>query len=99
MEKVIKGDYGQITVDAEGNVISIERGGTSQGFVYKNISEFKPGGGVCYIPELSDDTYTYADLLEICGDYDTALTVLDMLDWQHAETLYDEIIDDEELWG
>ena len=99
MEKVIQGDYGQITVDAEGNVINIERGGTSQGFVYKNMDAFKPGGGVCYIPELSDDTYTYADLLEICGDYDTALTVLDMLDWQHAETLYDEIIDDIERWG
>jgi len=97
MEKVIKGDYGQITVDAEGNVINIEREVTSQGFVYKNMDEFKPGGGVCYIPELTDAMYTYADILEICGDYDTALTVLDMIDWQHVETLYEEITADDEL--
>lgn len=97
MEKVIQGDYGSIKVDAEGNVISFERGATLQGFVYKNMSEFKPGGGVCYIPELSDTMYTYDNLIEICGDYDTALTVLDMVDWQHVESLHDEIEQDNEM--
>lgn len=91
MNKVIEGDYGSVTIDTEGNVVSFERGRTLQGYVYKNMDAFKPGGGVCYIPELSDIMYTYDDLLEICGDYDTALTVLDMVDWQYIESLYDEI--------
>lgn len=95
--KIIEGDYGSITVDAKGNVVSFERGATLQGFVYKNMNEFKSGGGVCYIPELSDTMYTYDDFMDICKDYDTAITVLDMVDWQHVETAYDEFKECEEI--
>lgn len=95
--KVIKGDYGSITVDKKGNVVSFERGATLQGFVYKNMNEFKPCGGVCYIPELSDTMYTYDDFMYICKDYDTAITVFDMVDWQHVETAYDEFKECEEI--
>ena len=95
--KIIKGDYGSITVDAKGNVVSFERGATLQGFVYKNLDEFKQGGEVCYIPELSDTMYTYDDFMDICKDYDTAITVFDMVDWQHVETAYDEIKECEEI--
>ena len=96
--KIIKGDYGSIKVDDKGNVVSFERGATLQGFVYKNLDEFKPSGGVCYIPELSDTMYTYDDFMDICDkDYGAAITVFDVVDWQHVETAYDEMKESEDI--
>lgn len=52
---------------------------------------FKPGGGVCYVPELGDRKYTYEDFVEIAkGNIDYATLLFSRCTWQHPETLVDE---------
>lgn len=91
--KTIKGDYGSIKVDNNGDVVEINRERTSQGFVYKNEEAFLNKEGICYIAELSDEPYTYKDILEISeGNEDLATLVFDDIDWQHPESRYEEVL-------
>lgn len=71
----------------------IDREATAQGFVYKNPNAFySKSKEVCYIAELSDDLHTYADFLEIAkGNAEIAGYLFDRVDWQHPQTLMDEV--------
>lgn len=61
-----------------------------QGTIYKNLANFERKKGVCYVPELSDDEYTYQDFLDLCGgNPDMAEYVFETVDWQHPESLID----------
>ena len=73
-----------------------------QGFVYKDEEAFLyDQDKVCYIAE--DDypnvekRYTRKDIVRICkGDVKMAQIVFYLLDWQHPETVYDELCAEEE---
>ncbi len=53
---------------------------------------------VCYIPELSDATYTRNDFLDLFnGQEEFAEACFYGLDWQHPETWLDEAMINEEL--
>ena len=83
----IKGDYGTITTNGRSEVLEIEREATEQGFVFKDYNAFNNKRGVCYIPELSDETYTYNDFLELaCGRKSLAFYIFDTVDWQSPES-------------
>lgn len=70
----------------------IVKGLSEQGEVYKNSKAFyKKLNEVCYIPELSDDGYTYEDFLNLAnGSEEVASMLFDTVDWQSPETLLDE---------
>ena len=70
----------------------IDRGMTAQGFVYKNPNAYNSKSNeVCYIAELSDDVYTYADFLKIAkGNEKVADYLFETVDWQMPETLMSE---------
>lgn len=90
MPKIVIGDYGRIVLVGH-RVIGIERGATTQGFVYKNTKAYEDKQGVCYIPELRDETYTYDDFISIAnGDEKVARELFDTVDWQSPELLMDE---------
>lgn len=58
-----------------------------QGFIFKDEDAFlnRPDD-VCYIAELSDETYTKNDILSICkGNEEIASEVFYNVDWQSPE--------------
>jgi len=64
---------------------------TENGYCYKNYKAFESKKGICYVPELSDEQYTYNRFVEIAkGNKDLAHTLFCIVDWQHPETLLDE---------
>lgn len=76
------GSYNSITGE-------IERGGTAQGFVFKDYEAFQTKSkAVCYIAELDDEKYTYEDFLRIGGSEISAQNLFEEVDWQHPETLF-----------
>ena len=77
-----------------GEVVSIERGQTEQGYVYKNFEAYSTGDGICYIPELVDTSYTRKDFVEDFGDL--ADEVFYTVDWQSPASYYDELLEDME---
>lgn len=89
---------GDIELDIDGELLSIARGGTEQGFVYKNEWAFySHSDEICYIPELGDELYRYQDFLELCEFQEFAEDVFQTVDWQFPETYWDELDDDEEF--
>ena len=70
----------------------IERGGTEQGWVFKDENAFvNRTDKVCYIPELHDTGYTRQNFLDMCGGReDFAAELFDFVDWQSPETLLQE---------
>ena len=70
----------------------VVKGLTDQGEVYKNSKAFyKKLNEVCYIPELSDDGYTYEDFLSLTnGSEEVASMLFDTVDWQSPSTLLEE---------
>lgn len=90
---------GELELDADGNVVKLEKSWLRQGYVYKNPNTyFNELDAVCYVPELSDRLYTRQDFLNMCnGQTDIADHIFDAVDWQHPETYLDEQWTNEEL--
>ena len=64
----------------------------------KDWDAFKAKEGICYVPEAGDATYTYQDILEIAkGKHGLAVEIFGLCDWQHPETIFDEMFRDEEI--
>lgn len=64
----------------------------------KDIQAFESRSGVCYIPESLDTVYCYNDYVQIArGNPTLARIIFDLSDWQHPETIFDELIMDEEI--
>ena len=54
--------------------------------------------GVCYVPEAGDRQYTYQDFLEIAkGKEDLATIIFYLCEWQHPETIFDEMLREGEI--
>lgn len=62
------------------------------GWIYKNPEAFYSDPNVvCYVPELSDCTYTGVDFLKMSlGQSEIAEEMFLSVDWQHPETWLDE---------
>ncbi len=70
---------------------TFEKTDTENGYCFKDAQAFENKKGICYIPELTDEKYTYKDFMEIAkGNKNLAHTLFCMVDWQHPETLLDE---------
>jgi hypothetical protein len=65
-----------------------------QGWHYKDDEAFgNKTNEVCYIPELWDEHYTYADFLRISkGNKALADYLFYTVDWQRPEVIFDELI-------
>lgn len=83
---------GEFELDAEGNIAKLERRWFRQGYTYKNPNAyFNDKSAVCYIPELSDSTYTADDFQSLCGgEKELADELFEGVDWQHPETLIED---------
>ena len=70
-----------------------------QGFYYKDYDAYmNKTDEVCYIPELHDQRYTYADFIEIAKhNEDLAMYLFTTVDWQSPETLFNDLVIDEEI--
>lgn len=74
---------------------AIERYIYRQGFIFKDEDAFlnRPDD-VCYIAELSDETYTKNDILSICkGNEEIASEVFYNVDWQSPEMEIESLIE------
>jgi len=71
----------------------IEREFCGMGEIFKDEEAFEVGlDRVCYIPELSDTTYTRRDFLNIADGHEgLARYLFEVVDWQTPEALFDEI--------
>lgn len=91
-KNLMVGKYIPPDKEGQGEVISREFYG--QGMIFKSDEAFYDSEHperVCYIPELSDSTYTRKDFLAMCNDQtDLAEELYEAVDWQHPETLLDE---------
>lgn len=77
---------------------TIERGQGKQGLVYWSEEAFIKKEGICYVPELSDNTYTYDDFVAMAnGNEDIAEELFRAVDWQHPESLYEEWLNSDEV--
>lgn len=84
------GNYTPPDKNGEGEVI--EREYYRQGYIFKDEEAFynRPDD-VCYIPELSDTTYTRTDILQECeGNEEIAEEVFCTADWQHISSLLED---------
>lgn len=70
----------------------IEREHYSQGMIFKDEEAYKKHPDrVCYVPELSDSTYTRQEFLNLCdGNEEMADELFDNCDWQHPESLIED---------
>ena len=76
----------------------IERGESYNGYIYKSLEAFLNKSGICYVPELSDNKYTYKDFLDMVnGNEELAEILFDLVDWQSPGTKLDELIADDEV--
>lgn len=77
----------------------IERDYFQQGWIVKDEEAFLHyPEKVCYVPELSDSTYTRNDFLDMCnGQEEFAAMLFEMVDWQSPETLKNELFDMREI--
>ena len=57
----------------------------------KDEQAFKDKHGICYIPEASDQAYTYFDIAAItCNNHETTERVFQLCEWQHPDTIFEE---------
>ena len=88
---------GEKHVDPESTKWIYEKEWYRQGFVYKDEEAYLTSkDDVCYIAENDypedEQHYTRTDILRIAnGDLKMANTIFYLLDWQHPETVYDEL--------
>ena len=83
---------GVCKVDAEGNLLELEKEFFSQGWVFKDWGAFSNRmDEPCYVPELDDTVYTRRDFLELCNNQEEiAEELFCQLDWQSPSTLFNE---------
>lgn len=88
-KNLLVGEY--IPPDEDGQGEIIRREFFRQGMVFKSGEAFydtEHPDRICYVPELSDSTYSRDDFLEMCNDQlEFAEELFDGVDWQHPETL------------
>ncbi len=97
MEYLKIGEYTPLTEEADE---VIHRAYYRQGMIFKDEEAFLlHPDQICYVPELSDATYTHQDFLNLCnGQEKFAKECFYAVDWQHPETWVDEqFLGDE--WG
>jgi hypothetical protein len=72
---------------------------SGQGFFYMDYDAFiSRTDEVCYISELSNTQYTYADFIKIAkGNEKLAEYLFSTVDWQCPETLFNDLLIDEEI--
>ena len=59
----------------------------------KNVKAFQDKKGTCYVPDLSDEKYTYNDFLRIAnGNEKLAQQLFSVVEWQHPDMLLHFII-------
>lgn len=64
----------------------------------KDTLAFESKTGICYVPECGDSQYTYDDYLEIAkGNERLARIIFDLSEWQHPETIFDELLREGEI--
>lgn len=92
MEVNICERIGVCKVDAEGNLVELEKEYFSQGWVFKDWGAFRDEmDAPCYVAELDDTVYTRRDFLELCnGQEEIADELFEELDWQSPCTLFNE---------
>ena len=83
------GEYIPATDESEA---VIDREYHRQGYIVKDEEAYETSlEKVCYVPELSDATYTHQSFLDMCdGQEEIARSLFDRVDWQHPETLFEE---------
>lgn len=69
---------------------------------FKDTKAFEDKEGVCYIPEHFDEqdavNFTYDDFLEISkGNDKLAKIIFNLCNWQHPETVFQELLNEEEI--
>jgi hypothetical protein len=66
---------------------SYKKGYSDTGFCYKNYDNFQNKSGVCYIPQDSDDKYTYQDFIDLCGgNQEVAKILFSLVKWNTPES-------------
>lgn len=85
---------GSYTPETEDQEAVIDRGYYRQGWIFKDEEAFRlHPERVCYVPELSDEGYTWQDFLAMCnGQEELAEFLFEMVDWQSPETLKSELL-------
>lgn len=64
----------------------------------KDTKAFEQRSGVCYIPESCEEVYCYNDYIQIArGNPKLARILFDLSDWQHPETIFEELLMEEEI--
>lgn len=74
----------------------------NNGYIFKDSEAFENSlDKICYISEYGsleeNDFYTKQDFINICnGDEKMAYDLFNMVDWQHPETAFEELFNNEE---
>jgi hypothetical protein len=94
-EPVSKPKYlqvGHYTPATDETAALIDREFYGQGYIVKDEHAYATDlEQVCYIPELSDATYTHQSFLDLCDHQESlAVDLFDRVDWQHPESLLEE---------
>jgi rubrerythrin len=89
---------GKINTDATGKILRIEKEYYRQGMIFKDEDAYRNRKNEpCYVPELSDSIYTGEDFLNMCnGQQEFADELFAEVDWQHPETLMEELLKNNE---
>lgn len=89
---------GVLLTDDDGYYIKVIRDSSEQGNVFKDPIAYRNKKAICYIPELSDDAYTYEDFLALAdGSTEVADYLFETVDWQSPSTLFNENVNEGEI--
>lgn len=93
-------EIGQYIPETEESDAIINRATYRQGCIVKSEDAYLHHlDKVCYVPELSDETYTHQDFLDLCNGQEAfAKACFEAVDWQCPETWLDEQFREDE-WG
>lgn len=85
-------EYGTVETNSRGEVVRVVREPYDGGMVYKHMGEGLFAGDICYVPENSDEGYTFLELVEIAGGIHEAYILFDILAGQDPFVLLDDLI-------
>ena len=90
----IRERIGICKIGRDGNIAELQREFFRQGWIFKDWETFQNHPDApCYVPELSDTVYTAEDFLHICnGQREFTDQLFDGVDWQHPESLMEELM-------
>jgi hypothetical protein len=64
----------------------------------KDEKAFTAKSGICYVPEAGDQAYTHQAIMIIAKQNEALAKVLfDLAEWQHIETIFEELVREEEI--